>query len=208
VFSTWSLDVIKNCWIKTNIFNPIQSEKLRSGVRCNNRVASDESSGLPPKIVDSLFDMLKNMGRKLALPNNPPIAMASDNELLDMAIERIIEAPPLVMDASRIVVEEVEDDVDEQEDFASDLEVDEVEALPPLSLREARDYCNRLLEFVTINHHFVKREGPRNNHHDYIRDLDAISQALDSMRETNSTRQSSLMSWVVRASPSITSWRK
>ena len=96
-------------------------------------MASDESSGLPSEIVDSLSDMLKNMGRKLALPNNPPIGMASVYELLDMAIERIIEAPPLVMDASGIVVEEVEDDVDEQEDFASDLEVDEVEALPPLS---------------------------------------------------------------------------
>ena len=37
------------------------------------------------------------------------------------------------------VVEEVEDDVDEQSDFASDAEVDDVEALPPLCLRDERD---------------------------------------------------------------------
>jgi len=107
-------------------------------------VASDDSSGLPSEIVESHSDMLKNMGRRLALPNNPPIAMASVNELFDMAIERIIETPPVVMDASGMaVVEEVEDDVDEQADFASNAEVDEVEALPPLSLRKARDYCIR-----------------------------------------------------------------
>jgi hypothetical protein len=55
------------------------------------------------------------------------------------------------MVASGIAVEEVKDDVDEQEDFASDAEVNEVEALPPLYLSEARDYFNRMLEFVTIN---------------------------------------------------------
>ena len=41
------------------------------------------------------------------------------------------------------VVEEVKDDVGEQVDFASDADVDEVEALPPLSLRKARDFCIR-----------------------------------------------------------------
>ena len=145
-------------------------------------MASDESSGLPSDIVDSISDIFKKMGRRLALLNNPHISMASVSELFDMAIERIIEALLIAMDALGMAVEEVEDDVDEQEDFVSDAEVDdEVEALPPLYLREARDCCTRLLEFVTINHHFVKREGPRNNHHDYIRDLDAISQALESI---------------------------
>jgi hypothetical protein len=97
-------------------------------------------------------------------PNNHPIAMASVNELLGIIIERIIEASRIVLHAS---AEEVEDNVDEQEDFASDdAEVDEAEALPPLSLCEARDYCIRLLKFVAINHHFIKREGFRNNNLD------------------------------------------
>jgi hypothetical protein len=107
------------------------------------------------------------MDRRLALPNNPHIAMASVNDMLDMAIERIIEAPPVVMDASGMaVLKELEDYIDEQEDFASDAEVDEVEALPPLYLHEARDHCILLLDSVTINHHYVKREGPRSNHRD------------------------------------------
>jgi hypothetical protein len=130
--------------------------------------------------------------------------MTTANELLDMSFKRIIDASLILMDASGIAMGDKvgEDVVDEQDNFASAAEVNEVGALPPLSLREARVYCILWLEVVTINHHFVKREGHRNNHRDYIRDLDALSQALESMRETNSTRGSSLMSWVVRATRS------
>ncbi len=45
--------------------SPLQAENLRTGVRRNNRIALDESSGLPSDIVDSLSDMLKTRGLKI-----------------------------------------------------------------------------------------------------------------------------------------------
>ncbi len=58
------VDTFKNCWVKTKILSPAQGEDLRTSMRRYNRVAPDESSGLPSDIVDSLSEMLKNMGRK------------------------------------------------------------------------------------------------------------------------------------------------
>ncbi len=48
---------------------------------------------------------------------------------------------------------------DGQDDFESEVEVDDIEPPPPLSLREAREYANRLFEFVTINNVFIMRAG-------------------------------------------------
>ena len=70
-------------------------------------MASDESSGLPPDVVDALSDMLKKMGQKMALPNQPPVPMASVSELLDIVEERVIEEPPMV-EVIPSVVDEVE----------------------------------------------------------------------------------------------------
>ncbi len=70
------VDTIKICWVKTKILSPAQVEDLRTGMRRNTKVAPDESSGLPSDIVDSLSEMLKNMGQKWALPNQPHVSMA------------------------------------------------------------------------------------------------------------------------------------
>ncbi len=59
--------------MKAKILSPTQAEDLRSGVQRNNRVASDEASGLPSHIVDDLSDMLKKMGQRMALPDHPPV---------------------------------------------------------------------------------------------------------------------------------------
>jgi hypothetical protein len=145
------VDTIRNCWVKTKILSPAQAEDLRAGMRRNNRVAPDESSGLPSDIVDSLSEMVKNMGRKLALPNQPPVSMASVCDLLDLPVERIVEEPP-VFDVMEDAEEVCEDDDDAtREEFGSSLEVGDIESLPPLSLREARGYAARLMDFVTIN---------------------------------------------------------
>ena len=190
------LDVIKNCWVKTKILSPPQAEDLRTGVRRNNRIAQDESSGLPSDIADLLSDMLKRIGLKIGLPNSPPVCMATVGELLDMPIERVVEAPPEV---EVIQVVENEDDDDEGEgvnDFDCDIEVDDIEPLPPLSLSEARDYATRLLEFVTINHEHIKRAGSSSNR-DYSRDIDVLNQVLMNVKETSTTRQSNLLSWIM-----------
>jgi hypothetical protein len=119
--------VIKNCWVKTKILSLLQAEDLRTGVRRNNRIARDESSGLPSDIVDSLSDMLKTIGLKIGLPNSPPVCMATVGELLDMPLER------------------------------------------------AGSSSNR----------------------DYSRDVDVLNQPLMNVRETSTTRQSNLLSWIV-----------
>ncbi len=77
--------------VKTKIFSPAQAEDLRSGTRHNNRMASDESCGLPSDVFDALSDMLKKIGHRMALPNQPPVPMASVSELLDIVEERAIE---------------------------------------------------------------------------------------------------------------------
>ena len=172
-------------------------------MRRNNRVAPDESSGLPSDIVDSLSEMLKNMGRKLALPNQPPVSMASVCDLLDLPVERIVEEPP-VLDVMEDVEEVCEDDDDAtREEYRSSLEVDDIEPLPPLSLREARGYAARLMEFVTINQDFIKRDGSSSTR-DYSNDIDALIQALACVRETTRTRQANLLTWLTQSSSGAT----
>ncbi len=97
--------------------------------------------------------------------------------------------------------EDVDDDV--LEEFGSALEVDDIEPLLPLSLREARDYAGRLLEFVTINQDFIKRDGSSSTR-DYSKDLDALIQVLACVRETTRTRQGNLLTWLVPSSSRAT----
>jgi hypothetical protein len=86
----WIVDTIKNCWVKTKIPSPAQTEDLYTGMRRNIKMATDESPGLSSDIVDSLSEMLKNMGRKSTLPDQPPVSMASVCDLLDLPVERIV----------------------------------------------------------------------------------------------------------------------
>jgi len=76
-------DTIKNCWIKTGILSPAQNAELSTGVRHNNRVASDERTGLSASIIDDLSALLMVMGKKVST-TYIPIAMASLVDLVDM----------------------------------------------------------------------------------------------------------------------------
>ncbi len=73
------------------------------------------------------------MGQTMTLPDRPPVQMASLNELLDMAEERVIEEPPVVKVVANVAdeVEVVHDGVDVQDDFESEAEVSDVEPPPP-----------------------------------------------------------------------------
>jgi hypothetical protein len=148
--------------------------------------------------------MVKNMGWKLALSDQPPVSMASICDLLDLPVELIFEEPPvfdMMEDVEEkdgeVCGEDVDDDI--LEEFGSALEVDDIEPLPPLSLREARDYDGRLMEFVTINQDFLKRDGSSCTR-DYSKDLYALIQALACVRETTRTRQGTLLTWLVHSS--------
>ena len=188
-----------------------QVENLCTRFAVKNRMAIDESSGLPSDVVDSLSEMLKNMGKKLALPNQPPVDMASVCDLLDMPEERIVEEPPIV----EVVEDEVAEGEQEGEEvadgdfndaFGNEIEVqdvDDIEPLAPLSLREARISASRLFEIVTINIDYIKRAGSSTTR-DYSHDLDALVQALAFVRETTRTRQGNLMSWLVQRSSETT----
>ncbi len=82
----------------------------------------------------------------------------------------------ITMIDNQVCEEDADDDI--REEFGSALEVDDIdEPLPTLSLREARDYARRLMEFVTINQEFIKRDGSSSSR-DYSNDLDALIQAL------------------------------
>ncbi len=54
-----------------------------------------------------------------------------------------------------------------------DVEVNDVEPLPQLTLGEAMICASRLLEFVVVNNDFVKKAGPSSKR-DYPRDLDVL----------------------------------
>ena len=163
-------------------------------MRHNNRAASDEKVGIPHEIVEELSEMLKSLGKKMVEPNKPPIAMASVGELLDIEVERIIEAPPQILEGAGTeeddVVSEENDDI--LDAFGGDVEVDNVEPLPILTLNEARLYASRLHEFVVVNNEFVKKAGPSIKR-DSSRDLDVLIQALGSMSETTRSRQANLL---------------
>jgi hypothetical protein len=165
-------------------------------------MASDESTGLPSDVVDALSDMLKKMGQRMALPDHPPVPMTSVSGLFDIVEERIVEEPPVV-EVNIVDEVEVHDGVDVQDDFENEAKLDDIEAPPPLSLIVARDYANRLLEFVTINIEFIKRAGTSSSR-DYLRDLDMLSQVLANVRETSSTRQTNMLLWMSIAPSSST----
>ena len=93
--------------------------------------------------------------------------------------------------------EEVADDVLNYA-LGNEIEVDDIEPLAPLSLREARVYASRMFEFVTINIDYIKRAGSSTR--DYSNDLDALVQVLACVRETTRTRQGNLMSWLMQGS--------
>ena len=65
-----------------------------------------------------------------------------------------------------------------------------------MSMKEAKEVAQRLLEFVTINKDHIKRAGP-NNKRDYPHDVDVLSQALAQMNVTSKTRQTSMMAFAV-----------
>ena len=76
-------DTIKNCWTETSILSPAHDAELSTGVRHNNRVASDERTWLPSSIIDDLSALLMVMGKKVST-TSIPIAMVSLVDLVDM----------------------------------------------------------------------------------------------------------------------------
>ena len=141
----------------------------------------------------------------MAAPNQQPIEMSTASELLDIEIERMIESPPQVVEGMESEEQDIEFDEigdgefgGEVDEFGGEVEVDDIDPLPLLTLDEAKLYASRLHEFVVVNNEFVKKAGCSSKR-DYPRDMDAIVQALGSMNETTRSRQSSLLNWVVHS---------
>ena len=158
----------------------------------------NERGGVSSTIVDELSGLLASMGKRLATNQRSPVPMVSVEDLIDLPVEREVEAPPVV---ARPPGED--EPLDEEEEAACDegvieledgVDVDDVEPAKPLSLAEARKYAERLLEFVSINEEHVKRAGPSNTR-DYTRDTDVLVQTLAQMHVTSATKQVSLLNW-------------
>ncbi len=107
-----------------------------------------------------------------------------------------IETPPQVMEGTESKEQDTACDEIGDDEFGGEVEVDDIEPLPLLTLDEAKLYASRLHEFVVVNNEFVKKAGCSSKR-DYPRVMDAIVQALGSMNETTRSRQSSLLNWVV-----------
>ena len=184
--------------IKIMILSPAKVEDVRSGLRQNNRAASDGKVGLPCEIAEELLEMLKSVGRKMVKSSQRPIGMASVSELLDNQVERIIiEAHPQILEGTKTGVDNVEseDNDDILDVVGGDVEADNVEPLLTLTLNEARVYASRSLEFVVVSNEFVKKAGPSIKR-EHSRDLDVLVHTLGSMNETTRSRQANLLDWV------------
>jgi hypothetical protein len=187
-------ETVKNCWIKTGILSPAQNADLSTGVRHNNRVACDERVGLPASIVEDLSALLMDMGKKVS-STSIPIAMASLAELVDMHSEReVFDTPSSTCQVSEAVGDDEDDDGDLLCQIEDDVDVDEIDPLPPFTLDEVKVAMDRVYEFVCIHKPFVQRAG-RSNLRDYAKDADALRDAITSMNVTSHTVQPMITSF-------------
>ena len=88
--------------------------------------------------------------------------MLTASELLDIEIERMIEAPPQVVEGMESEEQDIEFDEigdcefdGEVDEFGGEVEVDDIDPLPLLTLDEAKLYASRLHELVVVNNEFV-----------------------------------------------------
>ena len=111
-----------------------------------------------------------------------------------MPAERMIAAP------EDVVMMDVEMTPDPAEsarmiDLENDIDVDDVEPMPLLTLQEAKQYMERIYEFVVVNKDQVQEAGC-SNFHDLMRDAGALNEAISCMRVTSRSQQSSLLRWM------------
>ena len=126
--------------------------------------------------------------------------MATVEDLIEMPAEQAIVCP---LDENSAAIEDTPDDEEEDEtdeamiDIRQDVDVDDVEPLPPLTLAQAKEYAERMFEFVSLNREQVQIAGCTDQR-DFLRDADALRDAIGSMHITNNTRQTSILSWMSR----------
>ncbi len=113
----------------------------------------------------------------------------------------MIVAPPNILEEAETGIDEAESEDNECDidAFDGDVEVNDIEPLPLLTLGEARICASRLLEIVVVYNEFVKKAGPSSKR-DYPSDLDVLVQVLGSMNETSRSRQASILNWFVLGS--------
>ena len=129
-----------------------------------------------------------------------PIRMMEVQDLVDMPAERVVMEPhaaavPDGLELEPMALEEEEEEVAMIETL-DDVDVDEIEPLPPLNLNEAKIYVERLFEFVCINKDQVQEAGCTNKRN-FFSDVDALREAIGSMRLTANTRQTSITSIII-----------
>ena len=76
-----------------------------------------------------------------------------------------------------------------------DVDVDEIDPLPPFTLDEVKLAMERVYEFVCIHKPFVQRAGRSNLRDLYAKDADALRDALASMTATSHTVQPMITSF-------------
>ncbi len=99
---------------------------------------------------------------------------------------------------SNPVSDDLADDEDEDDGHLlqsrDDVDVDEVDPLPPFTLDEVKVAMERVYEFVCIHKPFVQQAG-RSTLRDYANDADALRDAIATMTNTSSTVQPRITSF-------------
>jgi hypothetical protein len=191
-------NTVANCWIACKILTLNQMHDLETGIRHGYRddlTRAQATAGVSQEVIDELSSLLMNLGKSLAVNKNYPLQMIEAVDLLDLEAEREV----FDMCGPGDEIEDEEDEVAlpllEGENNVINLsevgEVDEQEPMPTLSLAQAKQYSERLFNFVSENNPLIMQAGTSRSA-DYVSMADSLRFAINRMSISNNTRQTSI----------------
>ena len=189
---------VANCWVACKILTLNQMHDLETGIRHGYRddlTRAQATAGVSQAVIDELSSLLMNLGKSLAVDKNNPLQMIEAVDLLDLEAEREV----FDMCGPGDEIEDEEDEVAlpmlEGENNVINLievgEVDEQEPMPTLSLAQAKQYSERLFNFVSENNPLIMQSGTSRSA-DYVSMADSLRFAINRMSISNNTRQTSI----------------
>ena len=189
---------VTNCWVACKILTLNQIHDLETGIRHGYRddlTRAQATAGVSQEVIDELSSLLMNLGKSLAVDKNNPLQMIEAVDLLDLEAEREV----FDMCGPGDEIEDEEDEVAlpmlEGENNVINLievgEVDEQEPMPTLSLAQAKQYSERLFNFVSENNPLIMQSGTSRSA-DYVSMADSLRFAINRMSISNNTRQTSI----------------
>lgn len=197
---------ISNCWAVCKICSIEQQLELDTGMRHNNRSGStvaQSQAGVSPKDIEDLSQLLTQLSTGLSIDESSPLEMVDAVELIDLGIERESLYPPSYGE------DEHEDDEDLDEELMPILDgehlaipvveegdVNEKEPTPLLTLAQAKEYSERLFDFVIANEEHMRPISDT----DFIGLADHLRHSISRMNTTCSIRQVQITQFMLPSS--------